>query len=57
MGIINVVKIFSQSIGPTVTGLFASHGKIWLSFVIAGVLQASYDLAMLYFFTTAVSVS
>ncbi|KAJ7282347.1 major facilitator superfamily domain-containing protein [Mycena rebaudengoi] len=57
MGIINVVKIFSQSIGPTVTGLFASHGKIWLSFVIAGVLQALYDLAMLYFFTTAVSVS
>ncbi|KAJ6613853.1 MFS transporter [Mycena sp. CBHHK59/15] len=57
MGIINVVKIFSQSIGPTVTGLLASHGKIWLSFVIAGVLQGSYDLAMLYFFTRAVSVS
>ncbi|KAJ7057743.1 MFS transporter [Mycena amicta] len=57
MGIINVVKIFSQSIGPTVTGLFATHGKIWLSYVIAGVLQASYDLAMLYFFATAVSVS
>ncbi|KAJ6564208.1 MFS transporter [Mycena capillaripes] len=57
MGIINVVKIFSQSIGPTATGLLASHGKIWLSFLIAGVLQGSYDLAMLYFFTRAVSVS
>ncbi|KAJ6558380.1 MFS transporter [Mycena capillaripes] len=57
MGIINVVKIFSQSLGPTVTGLLATHGKIWLSFVIAGVLQASYDLAMLYFFMRVVSVS
>ncbi|KAJ7205244.1 MFS transporter [Mycena pura] len=57
MGIINVVKIFSQSLGPTVTGLLATHGKIWLSFVIAGVLQAAYDLAMLYFFLTVVSVS
>ncbi|KAJ6477748.1 hypothetical protein C8R45DRAFT_364632 [Mycena sanguinolenta] len=50
MGIINVVKMFSQSLGPTVTGLLATHGKIWSSFVIAGVLQGSYDLAMLYFF-------
>ncbi|KAJ7655320.1 MFS transporter [Mycena rosella] len=57
MGIINVVKMFSQSAGPTVTGLLASHGKIWLSFVIAGVLQGSYDLAMLYFFMGVVSVS
>jgi len=57
MGIINVVKIFSQSLGPTVTGLLATHGKIWLSFVIAGVLQGSYDLAMLYFFMRVVSVS
>ncbi|KAJ7160540.1 MFS transporter [Mycena crocata] len=57
MGILNVVKMFSQSLGPTITGLFASHGKIWLSFVIAGVLQGSYDLAMLYFFMRVVSVS
>ncbi|KAJ7211898.1 MFS transporter [Mycena haematopus] len=57
MGIINVVKMGSQSVGPTVTGLLASHGKIWLSFVIAGVLQGMYDLAMLYFFMGVVSVS
>ncbi|KAJ6477752.1 MFS transporter [Mycena sanguinolenta] len=57
MGIINVVKMFSQSLGPTVTGLLATHGKIWLSFVIAGVLQGSYDLAMLYFFLRVASVS
>ncbi|KAJ7780851.1 major facilitator superfamily domain-containing protein [Mycena maculata] len=57
MGIINVVKTVAQSLGPTFTGLLATHGKIWLSFVIAGVLQALYDLAMLYFFTRAVSVS
>ncbi|KAJ7253798.1 MFS transporter [Mycena rebaudengoi] len=57
MGIINVVKIFSQSLGPTATGLLASHGKIWLSFVIAGILQGSYDLVMLYFFVRVASVS
>ncbi|KAF7342657.1 Major facilitator superfamily domain-containing protein [Mycena sanguinolenta] len=57
MGIINVVKMFSQSLGPTLTGLLASHGKIWMSFVIAGVLQGSYDLAMLYFFMRVTSVS
>ncbi|KAF7342672.1 Major facilitator superfamily domain-containing protein [Mycena sanguinolenta] len=57
IGIINVVKMFSQSLGPTLTGLLASHGKIWMSFVIAGVLQGSYDLAMLYFFMRVTSVS
>ncbi|KAJ7618747.1 MFS transporter [Roridomyces roridus] len=57
MGIINVVKIFAQSLGPTVTGLLATNGRIWASFVIAGVLQAVYDLAMLYFFLRVAEVS
>lgn len=57
MGIINVVKMLSQSVGPTLTGLLASRGKIWMSFVIAGVLQGCYDLAMLFFFTRAKAVS
>ncbi len=57
MGIINVVKMLSQSGGPIITGWLASKGKIGLSFVIAGVLQGSYDLAMLYFFTRAQAVS
>ncbi|KAF7366010.1 Major facilitator superfamily domain-containing protein [Mycena venus] len=39
MGIINVVKMFSQSLGPTVTGLLASHGKIWLSFGGVGIVN------------------
>lgn len=57
MGIINIVRILSQSIGPTVTGWLASHGLIWLSFVLAGVFQASYDFAMLYFFIRVAAVS
>lgn len=57
MGIINVVKIAAQSVGPTVTGILASRGRIGTSFVVAGVLQGAYDLAMLYFFTMAELVS
>ena len=50
MGIVNVVKTFSQSGGPVVTGWLAGIGKFWISFLIAGSLKASYDLGMLKMF-------
>lgn len=51
MGIINVIKTMSQSFGPLVTGVLASKGMFGVSFVIAGVLKAVYDLGVLAAFT------
>lgn len=50
MGVVNVVKTLSQSAGPTATGWLAGFGKFWISFLVAGGLKASYDLAMLKLF-------
>lgn len=50
MGIVNVVKTFSQSGGPVATGWLAGMGKFWIAFLIAGAMKASYDLAMLKMF-------
>ncbi|MCJ1284589.1 hypothetical protein MMC26_003922 [Xylographa opegraphella] len=47
MGVINVVKTCSQSIGPSITGILADHDLFWVAFVIAGSLKATYDLGML----------
>jgi hypothetical protein len=33
MGIANVVKTLSQSLGPVVTGALAQRGKFWVAFV------------------------
>ena len=50
MGIVNVVKTFSQSGGPVATGYLAGMGKFWISFLLAGAMKASYDLGMLKMF-------
>ncbi|MCJ1419900.1 hypothetical protein MMC32_006256 [Xylographa parallela] len=50
MGAINVVKTCSQSIGPSITGVFADNGLFWVAFVMAGSLKATYDLGMLAVF-------
>ena len=50
MGIVNIVKTMSQSAGPTITGWLAGMGKFWISFLIAGGMKASYDLAILKMF-------
>ncbi len=55
MGIINVVKTICQSVGPTITGYLAGRGWIWISFLAAGCMKASYDLAILYFFSRAMA--
>ncbi|KAF1343857.1 major facilitator superfamily domain-containing protein [Delphinella strobiligena] len=50
MGIINVIKTLSQSLGPLVTGVLANRDLFGLSFVVAGVLKAIYDLGVLAVF-------
>lgn len=50
MGLINVVKTLSQSVGPSFTGLLASHSKLWMAFVIAGGLKLVYDALLLGLF-------
>lgn len=50
MGVVNILKILSQSAGPTFTGLLAGNGRFWVAFVTAGCLKAVYDLLLLAFF-------
>ncbi len=47
MGFISVVRTFSQSCGPFITGLLAQSGSFWVTFVVAGSLKAVYDLGLL----------
>jgi len=50
MGIVNVVKTLSQSVGPVVTGTLAEMGKFWVALVLAGSLKVGYDVGMLAMF-------
>jgi len=50
MGIINVVKTLTQSIGPVVTGVLSSYQMFWISFVVAGASKATYDILLLIVF-------
>lgn len=50
MGIINVVKTLSQSIGPVITGRLAASGRFWIVFVVAGSLKLAYDGLLLGMF-------
>ncbi|TAQ90555.1 hypothetical protein B7494_g1109 [Chlorociboria aeruginascens] len=50
MGLINVVKTSSQSLGPLLSGFLAAEGKFWIAFVVAGCMKATYDLGMLAVF-------
>jgi sugar phosphate permease len=50
MGLINVVKTFSQALGPAITGLLANKNLFWIAFLSAGSLKACYDLGMLAVF-------
>lgn len=47
MGLISVVRTFSQSGGPVITGVLAQFGKFWVTFLAAGLLKAGYDLGLL----------
>jgi MFS family permease len=51
MGFISVVRTFSQSCGPFITGLLAQSGSFWVTFVLAGSLKAGYDMGLLAAFS------
>lgn len=50
MGTINVVKTAAQSCGPFITGILANNNLMWIAFVAAGTLKATYDLGILAVF-------
>lgn len=50
MGLVNVVKTFTQSIGPVITGFLAGRNLFWVVFVSAGALKVIYDLGLLAVF-------
>ncbi|KAF2811889.1 MFS general substrate transporter [Mytilinidion resinicola] len=50
MGIVNVSKTLSQSVGPVITGVLAGHDHFWIAFVVAGSMKAAYDIGLLTFF-------
>ncbi|MCJ1430832.1 hypothetical protein MMC27_000182 [Xylographa pallens] len=47
MGIVNVVKTSSQSVGPVITGFLAEAHNFWIAFLVAGGLKILYDLGIL----------
>lgn len=50
MGLVNVVKTLTQSLGPVVTGILANRHMFGLAFIIAGALKIMYDILMLAMF-------
>ncbi|KAF5968777.1 multidrug resistance transporter protein [Fusarium bulbicola] len=50
IGLINVAKTTSQSLGPLITGLLADSNYFWVSFIMAGSLKVCYDLGFLGLF-------
>lgn len=50
MGMVNVVRTTSQTLGPLVTGVLAERDLFWISFVCAGSLRACYDIGLLILF-------
>jgi sugar phosphate permease len=50
MGIVNVVKTISQSLGPFITGVLVDRSLFWVAFLAAGCLKATYDIGMLLMF-------
>ena len=56
LGLINVTKTLSQSLGPSITGLLDGAGLLWVSFICAGSLKACYDLGLLALFNNKRSI-
>lgn len=50
MGVVNILKTLSQSLGPSFTGIMAGQGHFWVAFVVAGSMKAAYDLMLMAFF-------
>lgn len=56
MGLFNITKTSAMTLGPTITGILASKGWIWIAFVVAGTSKVVYDLGMLAVFAGHKSV-
>lgn len=52
IGVVNVVKTISQSVGPLITGTLVDRDLFWVAFLVAGSLKATYDLGMLAMFAS-----
>ena len=50
MGVLNVVKTTSQSLGPVVTGALSAANRFWIAFAVAGGLKVLYDLGIFVMF-------
>ncbi|SPO00367.1 related to Staphylococcus multidrug resistance protein [Cephalotrichum gorgonifer] len=50
MGLVNVAKTTSQTLGPLITGVLADSNALWVAFIVAGSLKACYDLGLLALF-------
>ena len=51
MGITNVVRTTSQSIGPIITGSLGDTRMFWVAFVVSGSMYAAYGVGILVLFT------
>lgn len=50
MGLFNITKTSTMTLGPLITGILANNNLLWVAFVIAGTAKATYDLGMLAVF-------
>ena len=50
MGITNVVRTASESLGPLVTGAVAGANLFWVAFLLSGIMMASYGVGILVLF-------
>ena len=50
MGITNVVRTASESLGPLVTGAVAGANIFWVAFMLSGIMMASYGVGLLVLF-------
>lgn len=46
MGMVNIVKTLMRSVGPFIVGKLAADGLLWVSFIIGGILEATYDVGL-----------
>lgn len=46
MGMVNIVKTLTRSVGPVFVGRLSENGMLWISFIIGGLLESSYDIGL-----------
>ncbi len=50
MGYVYFAKSAASAVGPTITGVLAGRGLLWVSLVVAGALGCVYDVGVLALF-------